>query len=76
VPINVFTNDGSILIATLSTEAKPGEPYAANVGMTQLRPAYRVQPANGAPADLVYGMGKDSAGNTSYGFVWQWTVAP
>lgn len=65
----------------VTTEAKPGEPYAANFAMYIVAPAYRVAPADGAPADAVTGLGLGSITVphlpvlTSYGFTWQWTVA-
>lgn len=65
----------------VTTEAKPGEPYAANFAMYIVAPAYRVAPADGAPADAVTGLGLGSIAVpdlpvlTSYGFTWQWTVA-
>ncbi len=65
----------------VTTEAKPGEPYAANFAMYIVAPAYRVVPADGAPADAVTGLGLGSIAVpdlptlTSYGFTWQWTVA-
>jgi hypothetical protein len=65
----------------VTTEAKPGEPYAANFAMYIVAPAYRVVPAGGAPADAVTGLGLGSIAVpdlptlTSYGFTWQWTVA-
>lgn len=65
----------------VTTEAKPGEPYAANFAMYIVAPAYRVVPAAGAPADAVTGLGLGSIAVpdlptlTSYGFTWQWTVA-
>lgn len=64
------------------TEAKPGEPYAANFAMYIVAPAYRVAPADGAPADAVTGLGLGSIAVpdlptlTSYGFTWQWTDKP
>lgn len=62
--------------ATVTTEAKPGEPYAANFPMFAVAPAYSVQPLAG---DLVGGLGLGSieqpayAIHTSYELVWQWT---
>ena len=64
----------------LKTEAKPGELYAANFPMWLTSPAYSAQPLN-APADAVYDMGlgsldgTNSTAATSYGLVWQWTIA-
>ena len=81
VQLRVLSADGSDLLATITTEAKPGEPYAADYPMFNLAPAYRVIPADGHPADAVSGMGLGSISrpevwtNTSYLFVWQWTTA-
>ena len=64
----------------MKTEAKPGEPYAANFPMGLPAPAYGAQPLN-APADAVYKMGlgnldgTNSTAPTGYGLVWQWTIA-
>ena len=66
---------------TAPTEPKPDEPYAVNFPMYAIAPAYSAHPADGAPADAVAGMGlgsleyPESAIHTSYGLVWQWTVA-
>lgn len=60
---------------TVTTEAKPGEPYAANFPMFAVAPAYSAQPASG---DLVGGMGLGSIEqpaykiHTSYELIWQW----
>jgi hypothetical protein len=73
VPILVTWATGS---ATVVTEAKPGEPWAANVAMFALAPAYSAQPQG--TADSVNGMGLGSlvapnfAIHTSYGLTWQW----
>jgi hypothetical protein len=78
-PMRIYWNGGE---ATVHTEAKPGEEYAANFGMNSIAPAYGAHPADGQPADSVWGMGLGSieqpyhAIQTSYGFVWQWTVKP
>lgn len=78
VPIRFSWSGGS---QTVLTEAKPGEPYAANFPMYAVAPAYSAQPADGAPADLVAGMGlgnvqhPDWKIHTSYLLVWQWTQA-
>ena len=78
VPV-LIVNGGSI---TITTEAKPGEPYAANYPMFSPAPAYSAAPDSGAPADQVTGMGlgdlehPDWNIHTSYGLTWQWTVAP
>ena len=64
----------------LKTEAKPGELYAADFPMWLTAPAYSAQPLN-APADAVYNMGlgnldgTNSSAATSYGLIWQWTIA-
>jgi hypothetical protein len=66
---------------TLTTQAKPGEAYAADFAMFSIAPSYKAQPAAGDPADAVEGMGLgeiDDPGrghHTSYGLVWRWTVA-
>lgn len=60
--------------ATVTTEAKPNEPYAANYPMFAVAPAYSAQSAGG---DLVGGMGLGSieqptyAIHTSYELIWQ-----
>ncbi len=78
VPI-LIVNGGSF---TITTEAKPGEPYAANFPMFARAPAYSANPDSGAPADHMTGMGlgdlehPDWNIHTSYGLTWQWTVAP
>ena len=62
--------------ATVTTEAKPGEPYAANYPMFAVAPAYSAQPTG---SDLVGGLGLGSieqpayAIHTSYELIWQWT---
>lgn len=77
-PLTVEWADGA---ATIVTEAKPGEAYAANYPMYALAPAYSVRPTTGAPADKITGMGLGTidapylAHHTSYGLVWQWTIA-
>jgi len=82
VPIQITSLDGSQLFATLIAELKPGELYAANFPMYAVAPAYRAVPADGNPADAVSGMGMGSieqpryAIHTSYGLLWQWTIAP
>lgn len=61
--------------ATVVTEAKPGEPYAANFPMFAVAPAYSASPVDG---DLVGGMGLGSIEqpaykiHTSYELIWQW----
>ncbi|MCE7989201.1 MAG: hypothetical protein DYG89_49235 [Caldilinea sp. CFX5] len=65
----------------LKTEPKAGEPYAANFDMHDVAPSYSAHPASEAPADRVEGMGMGSIEapfhkiHTSYGLIWQWTVA-
>jgi hypothetical protein len=82
VPIQITAPDSSQLFASLITELKPGELYAANFPMWVVAPAYRAVPADGNPADAVSGMGMGSieqpryAIHTSYGLLWQWTIAP
>jgi hypothetical protein len=74
VPIAITWNDGAF---TLVSEAKPGEPWAANFPMFALAPSYAAQP-QGSPADIVTGMGLGSleepnlGHHTSYGLTWQW----
>lgn len=75
VPVRITWDGGE---TTVTTEAKPGEPYAANFAMYALAPAYSAQPAQG---DLVGGMGLGSieqpayAIHTSYELIWQWVPA-
>jgi hypothetical protein len=83
----VRQTDISVLIrwpdgeTTIVTQAKLGEPYAADFPMQSIAPAYRAQVSDGAPADAVDGMGLGEiddpfrAHHTSYGLVWQWTLA-
>lgn len=79
VPVRFSSLDGSQTFQTKATEAKPGELYAVDFSMYALAPAYRAEPANGEPADVVRGMGMgnfehpDWPIHTSYLFVWQWT---
>jgi len=81
VSLHVTSLDGLSLLATLISEAKPGEPYAADYPMFSIAPAYRVIPFDGSPADAVSGMGlgsitqPDAWVDTSYLFTWQWVVA-
>jgi hypothetical protein len=78
-PVRIYWNGGDVI---LSTEAKPGEAYAVNFGMNNIAPSYGARPADGQPADSVWGMGLGSieqpeyAIQTSYGFTWQWAVKP
>jgi len=80
-PVEITSLDGLDVFATLITEAKPGELYAANFPMYRLAPAYRAAPSDGSPADVVTGMGLGSIEqpnysiHTSYGFVWQRAIA-
>lgn len=82
MPIQITSLDGSAIFATLTTELKPGELYAASFRMNEVAPAYGAVPADGNPADAVRGMGMGSIEqpgfkiHTSYGFCWQWTIAP
>lgn len=77
-PVLVTWSDGD---ETITTEAKPGEEYAANFAMFAIAPSYKARPNDGAPADAVDGMGLgeiDDPGrghHTSYGLVWRWTIA-
>lgn len=79
LPVRVSWPDGEY---TIITQAKPGEEYAADFPMQSLAPAYRAQPNTGEPADAIDGMGLGEiddpfrAHHTSYGLVWQWTIAP
>jgi len=81
VRMQMATLDGSEILGYTNTEAKPGEPYAANFPMFVAAPAYRVQPSADAPADAVSGLGLGSLAVpnlpvlTSTGLTWQWTVA-
>jgi glucose/arabinose dehydrogenase len=81
-PLRVTSLDGLTVFATLTTEAKPGELYAADFPMFHTAPAYRVLPDDGSPADAVTGLGLGSIVEpnlpvlTSYLFVWQWVLAP
>ena len=82
MPMQITSLDGSAVFATLTTELKPGELYAASFRMNEVAPAYRAVPADGNPADVVSGIGMGSIEqpgfkvHTSYGFCWQWTIAP
>lgn len=77
VPLTVGWPEGD---TALTTEAKPGEPYAANFAMFSIAPAYSVSPNDGNAADLIDGLGMGSieephlAVHTSYQFTWQWTL--
>lgn len=82
VPVRIATFDDEVFIATITTEAKPGELYAANFAMFEEAPFYLAVPASpGIPADGVTNMGMgsieapDFSIHTSYGLIWQWTVA-
>lgn len=80
VPIRLAAPDVRDIFGYIGTEEKNGESYAANFPMYKIAPAYRVEPADGAPADAVVGMGlgniehPDLAMLTSYGFTWQWSL--
>jgi hypothetical protein len=82
VPILVQSIYGPVDLGTFYTEEKPGEPYAASWPMWELAPCYSAAPVDGVPADGVTNMGLGSIDlpkwkiHTSYGLVWQWTVAP
>ena len=82
VLFRVTTLDGLTELGTATTEAKPGELYAANFPMWEVAPFYRTAPADGAPSDAVSGMGMGDIArptwkiHTSYGLVWRWTIAP
>jgi len=81
VPIQLATFDMKEVFGSIPTEAKPGELYAGSFPMQVVAPAYRIEPADGAPADAVTNLGLGSIAVpdlpmlTSYGFTWQWTVA-
>jgi hypothetical protein len=78
VPVLITWSDGT---ETITTEAKPGEEYAANFAMYSIAPSYRARPNDGAPADAVDGMGLGEIDDpthghhTSYGLTWRWTIA-
>jgi hypothetical protein len=78
VPLVVHWADDK---ANMKTEQKAGESYAADFAMFTVAPAYAAQPNTDAPADRVEGMGLGSIEaplytiHTSYGLVWQWSVA-
>jgi len=77
VPVQVFWEGGA---AGITTEAKPGEEYAANYPLVYPAPFYNAAPNDGNPADTVRGMGLGSLENpggfirASYGLTWQWTI--
>jgi hypothetical protein len=79
VPVLIEWPDGT---TTITTQAKPGESFAADFAMFSIAPAYSARPDDGAPADRVDGMGMGSidepflAHHTSYGLTWRWTIAP
>ncbi len=79
LPMRIYWEGGE---ATITTEAKPGEEYAANFSIGITAPFYNARPNDGNPADAVLGMGLGSLGNpggsirASYGLVWRWTVVP
>ncbi len=80
VRVRMASPDAVDIYGYVTTEAKPGESYAANFAMFKVAPAYRVEPADGMPADAVAGMGlgniehPDLPMMVSCGFTWQWTV--
>lgn len=82
VPLDVRSTHDGALFATIVTEQKPGDLYAANFPMYAVAPAYRVVPSDGNPADAVTGLGlgsielPDWSIHTSYGFIWEWSEAP
>lgn len=79
LPVRIDWEGGE---ATITTEAKPGEEYAANFALAVPAPFYNAAPNDGNPADAVLGMGLGSLSNpggfvrASYGLVWRWSVAP
>ncbi len=81
VPFRLAAPDVRDIFGYVGTEAKNGEPYAANFPMYKIAPAYRVEPVDGAPADAVNNLGlgniehPDLAMLTSTGLTWKWTVA-
>jgi hypothetical protein len=82
VRFDVTSPDGAEWFGFVTTEAKPGDLYAANFPMWKAGKSYRTAPTDGHPADAVSDLGMGSIElpdwtiHTSYGFVWQWTVAP
>lgn len=82
VAFDVTSLDGSTLYQRIVTEMKPPNEYAANFPMYAVAPAYRVVPADGNPGDAVTNLGYGTieepwrASHTSYGFTWQWSLAP
>ncbi len=78
-PVRLAATDVRTIYGYLGTEAKPGEPYAGSFVMSEIAPAYRVEPSDGAPAEAVAGLGLGTiefpamAMLTSYGLTWQWT---
>jgi len=81
VPIRFASADTWTQFQVVETAAKPGEPYAANFPMYCHGACYSAVPFDGNPADLVTNMGMGSIEqpdyniHTSYGLVWQWTIA-
>lgn len=79
VPLLISWADGS---ATVASQEKPGEPFAADYAMYAVAPAYNARPIAAAPADRVDGMGlgeldaPDFGHHTSYILTWRWTVMP
>lgn len=78
LPVRIYWAAGE---TPLITQAKPGEPYAADFGMFDVAPSYGAKPNDGNPADDVWGMGLGSIDqpfhtiHSSYGLTWQWTIA-
>ncbi len=78
VPMLIRWEEGT---TTVTTQAKAGEPFAADFPMFSIAPAYVARPDDGAAADQVEGMGMGEiedplrAHHTSYGLTWQWTIA-
>jgi hypothetical protein len=81
VRMQLASSDRKEVLGYTATEAKAGELYATNFPMYLVAPAYSVEPADGAPADAVVGLGlgsikvPDLPTLTSYGLTWQWTIA-
>ena len=79
LPVRVYWEGGE---AGITTEAKPGEEYAANFALALPAPFYNAAPNDGSPADAVLGMGLGSLENpggfirASYGLTWRWTIKP
>jgi hypothetical protein len=82
VAFRVTSLDGSAVFATIETSPKPTPEYWANFPMYNKAPAYRIVPADAGSGDAVTNLGLGTiedpwrTSHTSYGFVWQWTLAP